>query len=188
MTTLVDHRGQPMSARRRNEDYRILRAAADAGLNIPELKEHYAASDSLSANAAYSRDVRRKVREKSRYERNLNSYLCGILQTCANFVIGTGPRLQMTLTKANGKSDTERNRAIERDWNRWAKATLFADKLRTAIVTKRGDGESFLMGVHNPYIREKTGYGLDIVGLEAEQVETDTSSAGLCIPLTSQSH
>ena len=49
----------------------------------------------LSAAAANSPDVRRILRNRSRYEIANNSYARGITLTLANDVVGTGPRLQM---------------------------------------------------------------------------------------------
>lgn len=52
-------------------------------------------ADHLSANAAASSEIRRILRSRARYEVANNSYAKGIVLTLANYVVGTGPRLQM---------------------------------------------------------------------------------------------
>ena len=53
---------------------RILRARFDAAQTTADNARHWANADSLSADAAASVDVRRKLRERSRYEIANNSY------------------------------------------------------------------------------------------------------------------
>jgi capsid protein len=71
---------------------------------------HWANADGLSANAAASPEVRRIMRNRSRWEVANNSYARGIVLTLANDVIGAGPRLQI-LT-----DDSKTNRHIEREF------------------------------------------------------------------------
>ena len=74
---------------------RILRARFDAAQTTADNARHWANADSLSADGAANVDVRRKLRERSRYEVANNSYAKGIILTIANDCIGTGPRLQL---------------------------------------------------------------------------------------------
>ncbi|KAA0219131.1 MAG: phage portal protein, partial [Planctomycetota bacterium] len=94
-----------------------LQAKYDAAQTTPENRRHWAHADHLSANAAASPEVRRILRSRARYEVANNSYAKGIVLTLANYVVGTGPRLQM-LT-----DDPEANRIIEKEFSRWAKVT-----------------------------------------------------------------
>jgi hypothetical protein len=105
-----------------------LRAKYDAAQTTHENRRHWANADHLSANAAASPDVRRVLRSRARYEVANNSYAKGIVLTLANYVVGTGPRLQM-LT-----DDPAANRIIEKEFARWAKAVGLAHKLRTMRV------------------------------------------------------
>ncbi|HRX85965.1 MAG TPA: phage portal protein, partial [Phycisphaerae bacterium] len=91
---------------------RIVRAKYDAAQITLENRRHWINADHLSANAAISADVRRTLRSRARYEVANNSYAKGIVLTLANYVIGTGPRLQM-LT-----DDPDANRVIEREFSR----------------------------------------------------------------------
>ena len=94
----------------------VVRGKYDAAQTTHENRRHWAAADHLSANAAMCSEVRRTLRSRARYEAANNSYAKGIVLTLANYVVGTGPKLQM-LT-----DDPEANRFIEREFARWAKA------------------------------------------------------------------
>ncbi|MEX2386545.1 MAG: hypothetical protein WD534_01605 [Phycisphaeraceae bacterium] len=63
-------------------------ARYDAAQTTAENARHWAMADSLSADSAASADVRRKLRERSRYEVANNSYAKGIVLTLANDCIG----------------------------------------------------------------------------------------------------
>ena len=92
----------------------VLRARYDAAQTTAENQRHWAMADSQSADAAGSADVRKKLRERARYEVANNSYAKGIVLTIANDCIGTGPRLQML------SSDSETNRIVEAEFAGWA--------------------------------------------------------------------
>lgn len=143
---------------------RVIRARYDAAATNPDNRRHWANADGLSANAANNAEVRRILRNRSRYEVANNSYARGIVLTLANDVIGTGPRLQM-LT-----SDVGANRRIEQAFGRWAKAIGLAEKLRTMRMARAMDGESFSMLISNPML--PTEVQLDLRVIEADQVAT----------------
>ena len=94
----------------------VVRARYDAAQTTAENARHWAMADALSADGAASADVRRKLRERARYEVANNSYAKGIVLTIANDCIGTGPRLQL-LTE-----DSDTNNRVEEAFTRWAKA------------------------------------------------------------------
>ena len=83
-----------VTANRENRG-RVLRARYDAAQTSPENARHWAMADALSADAAGTADVRRRLRERARYEVANNSYAKGIVLTLANDCVGTGPRLQL---------------------------------------------------------------------------------------------
>jgi hypothetical protein len=87
----------------------LVRARFDAAQTTPDNRKHWSNADPLSADAAAAPDVRRTLRNRSRYEVANNSYARGIVLTLANDVIGTGPRLQMLAdsTKANRTIEAE---------------------------------------------------------------------------------
>jgi lambda family phage portal protein len=143
---------------------RFVRGRYDAAVTTHDNRRHWANADGLSANAANSPEVRRVLRNRSRYEVANNSYAKGIVLTLANDVIGTGPRLQL-LTE-----DSEANRRIEREFMRWSKAVDLSGRLRTLRMALATDGEAFAVFISND--RLPTDIKLDLRLIEAEQVAT----------------
>ncbi|MEW6197744.1 MAG: phage portal protein [Planctomycetota bacterium] len=142
----------------------VVRGKYDAAQTTPENRRHWAHADHLSANSAASAEVRRVLRSRARYEAANNSYAKGIVLTLANYVVGTGPRLQM-LT-----DDPEANRLIEREFTRWARAIGLAHKLRTMRIAQCETGECFGLLTSNPRIAGPVQ--LDLRLIEADQVST----------------
>lgn len=134
----------------------------DAATTTVDNARHWGAADGLSASAANSPEVRRTLRNRSRYEIANNSYARGITLTLANDCVGTGPRLQM-LT-----ADALANRFVEQQFLAWADAIGLAEKLRTMRLARVSDGESFGLLTSNPRI--DTPVQLDLKLVEAEQV------------------
>lgn len=143
---------------------RLLRGRYDAAGTTPDNRRHWKNADGLSVNAANSPEVRRTLRNRSRYEIANNSYAKGVILTLANDVIGTGPRLQL-LTE-----DADANRRIESEFTRWAKAIGLAEKLRTMRMACAADGEAFAVLINNE--RLPTDIKLDLRLVEADQVTT----------------
>lgn len=129
-----------------------------------ENRRHWSNADGLSANAANSPEVRRLLRNRSRYEAANNSYARGIVLTLAHDVVGTGPRLQMLTENA------EANRRIERAFLGWAKAANLAEKLRTMRIARAEDGEAFAILTSNSGL--PVSVQLDLRLVEADQVAT----------------
>jgi lambda family phage portal protein len=146
----------------------VVRGKYDAAQTTGENRRHWAAADHLSANAATRADVRRVLRSRARYEAANNSYAKGIVLTLANYVVGTGPRLQM-LT-----DDPAANRFIEREFARWVKAIGLAHKLRTMRIAQCESGECFGLLTSNP--RVDAPVQLDVRLIEADQVATPWSA------------
>ncbi len=142
----------------------VVRGKYDAAQTNYENRRHWANADHLSANAAANVEVRRTLRSRARYEVANNSYAKGIVLTLANYVVGTGPRLQM-LT-----DDPEANRLIEKEFSRWAKAVSLAHKLRTMRIAQCETGECFGLLATNPRIDARVQ--LDLRLIEADQVTT----------------
>lgn len=143
---------------------RLVRARYDAAVTTDDNRRHWANADGLSANAANSPEVRRILRNRTRYEVANNSYARGIVLTLANDVIGTGPRLQLLTT------DAEANRRIEQAFARWSKTVSLADKLRTMRMARASDGEAFTVLTNNPALPMMVQLDLRLV--EADQVTT----------------
>jgi len=140
----------------------VVRARFDAAQTTAENVRHWAMADSLSADSAASADVRRKLRQRARYEVANNSYAKGIVLTLANDCIGTGPRLQLLA------DDDEVNRRVEAAFTEWAKAVSLAETLRTMRVAKATDGETFAVLTDNPMVDSPVM--LDVHLVEADRV------------------
>jgi lambda family phage portal protein len=151
---------------------RAIRAKFDSAQTTPDNRRHWGNADGLSADAAASAEVRRIVRNRSRYEVANNSYARGIVLTLANDVIGTGPRLQMLL--ANSDS-AEGNQTIEREFAAWAKAVDLPGKLRTMRMARAQDGETFALLFSNDQLDSPVK--LDLRLIEAEQVTATMSQS-----------
>jgi lambda family phage portal protein len=149
---------------------RFIRGRYDAAQTNDSNRRHWAAADGLAADASASPEVRRILRNRARYEVSNNSYLRGIVQTLANDVVGTGPRLQMLTT------DPEANRTIEREFMRWATRVGLAAKLRTMRVSRAQDGEAFSVLFTNSSLDHPVQ--LDVRPIEADQVATPDFSKG----------
>jgi lambda family phage portal protein len=143
-----------------------VRARYDAAQTTDHNRRHWAESDGLSARAANSLSVRTKLRNRARYEIANNSYAKGIIETLANDMVGTGPRLQL-LTK-----DAELNRVIEAAFGEWCEESCLAEKLRTMRKARAGDGEAFGLLITNPKMR--CDVQLDLRLVECDQVTTPT--------------
>jgi lambda family phage portal protein len=151
----------------------VVRARYDAAQTTAENARHWAMADAMSADGAASADVRRKLRERARYEVANNSYAKGIVLTIANDAIGTGPRLQL-LT-----ADPEINRRVEKAFTEWAKAITLAEKLRAMRMAKATDGEAFAVLTANPVI--DSPIQLDVQLVEADRI---TSPVMAVLPTT----
>ena len=143
---------------------RSLSARYDAAMTSDNNRRHWANADGLSANAANSPNVRRTLRNRSRYEVANNSYARGIILTLASDCIGTGPRLQML--SAEGKDAAQ----IEKAFATWSAAINLPEKLRTMRMAKAEDGEAFALMTDNPLVDHPVKLDLKLV--EADQVAT----------------
>lgn len=141
-----------------------LHAKYDAAQTTRENIRHWIMADGLSADAAANSDVRKKLRERARYEVANNSYAKGIVLTLANDCVGTGPRLQV-LT-----ADDELNKKIESAFSTWTQMIGLAAKLRTMRMAKSTDGETF--GILTGSNKLNGPVKLDLHLVEADRVTT----------------
>ncbi len=153
---------QPRMVRARPACRRFIEGRFDAAQTTAENARHWAMADSLSADGAASADVRRKLRQRARYEVANNSYAKGIVLTLANDCIGTGPRLQLL------SADDEINRRVEAAFADWARAVNLAETLRTMRMAKTVDGEAFAVLTANPMVDSPVT--LDVQLVEADRV------------------
>jgi len=141
----------------------VVRAKYDAAQTTALNAEHWGMADSLSADAALSPEVRKKIRERARYEVANNCYAQGITRTHVNSIVGTGPRLQV-LT-----SDTSLNQEVEERWAEWSAARRLPAKLRVLAASRVVDGEAFALLRNGPPVGNVL---LDIEPFECDRVQS----------------
>ena len=140
----------------------FVRGRYDAAVTNDANRRHWANADSLSADAAMTPEVRRKLRDRARYEFANNAYAKGIVLTIANDVVGTGPRLQIL-------SDIpEASAVVEQAWSRWAAAIRLPEKLRLLRMARAHTGEAFAVMATNPGVDHEVK--LDLALIEADRV------------------
>jgi len=147
-----------------------LEARYDAAQNTAEYARYWQHADGLSASAAMTPDVRRTLRNRARYEVANNSYAFGIVETLADYLIGTGPRLQLRF------DDTVVCNRVEAAFEQWAEAVRLADKLKTMRKSYAVDGEAFAILTTNPGL--DTVVTLDLQLIEADRIETPIQLMG----------
>jgi lambda family phage portal protein len=108
------------------------------------------------------------LRERSRFERDNNSYCQGMTLTMAGDLIGTGPRLQL-LT-----DDEDLNDFFERAFGNWAESIDLAGKLQLLDLGAIVDGEGFALLVDNPELWSISEVTLDLKVIECDLVTEDT--------------
>lgn len=140
---------------------RAMLARYDAAQTTGENRKHWAAADSLSADAANSPGVRRILRNRARYECANNCYANGMTRTLAYHAIGSGPILQVQT------GDRATNQLIEREWRKWARSINLAGKLRTMREARARDGEAFAIMTTNRRLSSPIKLSLRLV--EADQ-------------------
>lgn len=148
----------------------VVQARYDAAQTTPDSYKHWQHADGLSASAAMTPAVRRTLRNRSRYEVANNSYAAGIVDTLAEYLVGTGPRLQLLLANA------KQNNTVEAWFDEWAEAIQLAQKLKTMRKAYATDGEAFALLTTNPKL--DTTVKLDVQLIEADRVETPVKLIG----------
>lgn len=157
---ILDSRGSPLTTP--VSGHSQLRLRYDAAQPNASEAEYWSWADGLSASAANSPDVRKRVRERARYEVANSAHCSGAVATLVNDVIGCGPRLSIQ------SDDDDTATLIEREWRRWWRATSMTEKLRTLRRSQCVDGESFALMGTNPGIGHAVKLSLTLI--EAEQV------------------
>jgi len=145
---------------------RSVQSSYDASITNDQNRNHWGNTDSLSANAANSYEVRRTLRERSRYETENNSNLTGLFETYICDVVGTCPRLQLSIPGASRAAV----RWVEQSFADWCDAIDLGLKLRLMEFTTVRDGESFGIMTTNPAVDSPVK--LDLKLYEPDQVDT----------------
>ena len=151
-------------ARKKGRVY-VKGASLDVARFIPDFDWRF--SDNKSADLSLSPNVRKKARERARYEVANNSYATGAGWSIVNSVIPNVPRLQFTPLEKNDKND-RLARQLELDFSSWARSVRLAEKLRSMRFAKYQDGETFAVLHENAKLQ--TDVKLDISPIDCERV------------------
>lgn len=146
------------------ERFAGIKAKYDAAMTYFGNENHWKNADALSAAEANSPVVRKRLRERSRYEFANGCHPHGIITQMANDLIGTGARLQVLF------GDEKLCDAIEARWNEWADAICLAEKLHTFEMACDVDGEAFAVLTTNRGL--DCSVQLDVTLRESEMVAT----------------
>jgi len=76
-------------------------ATYDAARDTTDMQNYWANADAFDADSANSKAVRAKLVQRARYEVGNNGYADGMVQTHANYLMGTGPTLRMRTRNPN---------------------------------------------------------------------------------------
>ena len=137
-------------------------ATYDAARDSTDMQNYWANADAFDADSANSKAVRAKLVQRARYEVGNNGYADGMVQTHANYLMGTGPTLRMRTRNPN------LNAMVESAWSDWCKAVQLRRKLWCMAHAKVQDGESFGLLRNNPRLDHPVD--LDMMLIETEQV------------------
>lgn len=167
-TGLLDQFGRPLQNERQRMRRRpvSLRAIVDLAQTTTENERHWARADGLSSGSANSPDVRKKTRDRSRYECLNNSYCRGFVSRLSNDNIGTGPRWQLRIPDVSEDDIRE----TEDRYAGWATDVDLAEKYRVMDESTIRDGECFGLLTTNELITDAVK--LDVRLIEADQVAT----------------
>ena len=156
---LINAKVKALQARRE-----FLYGSYDAAQTTDRNIGHWNNADARSADAANSRQVRERLRQRARYEVANNSYARGIVLTLANYTVGTGPRLQV-LEESDKKASE-----VEASFEAWSEEVRLGEKLRTMRMARAQDGEAFARIRDNDTLRHPVQVDLQLI--EADQVAT----------------
>ena len=130
---ILDAKGQPIVSRVKaradlaaamQKPRREIRATFDAARSSVDMDNYWANADALDADSAHSTQVRRTLVKRARYEAANNGYTDGMLQTHADFLVGTGPTLRMQ------SQSPAFNSLVEDKWRSWSRAVKLRRKLK----------------------------------------------------------
>lgn len=161
---------EPNPQRERRQVNLAVRAKYDSAQTTPSNARHWENADGLSPVASNSEEVRRVLRERSRYEIANDAIAEGIIGTLVDDTVGTSPRVQLT---GHDGVETDTDKAVEREFRRWARADKLAQKTRLARRSKAASGEVFAVLVSAGRVQSlRAGVELSVKLVEADQVAT----------------
>jgi lambda family phage portal protein len=172
-------RGQVSALRERlrqaHLEHRGMMSKIDSAQTTDENRKHWANADFFSADAAYNPQVRYTLRNRGRYESLNNGYCKADVRSSADDLIGTGPRLQLTIpNNADGSDNSAGAMIVEGNFREWGDETRVPIRLRICEKARVREGECF--GIFDTNERLKNPVKFDVRWLEAEMCTTPFTS------------
>ena len=137
----------------------------DSARHLPDFDWRW--QDSKSADYSMTADVRKRIRERARYEVANNSYATGAGWSIVNAVIPNLPKLQFTPIEKTAAGDALAKK-LESDFSAWAHEIRLAEKLRSMRFAKFQDGETFAILHENARLR--SAVKLDLSPIDCDRV------------------
>jgi lambda family phage portal protein len=163
-----------LGARKKGRGAKAPSARFDAAQTTDENRAHWSSADGLSAIAANTPEVRRILRNRSRYEDGNNSQVNGLVRDHDEDTVGTCPRLQLIIPGPDVDFDVplpaDISREVETRWKKWAEAAGLPDILHTTVATEDRDGEVFTFFHVNPKLPDPVHLALRLY--EGDQIAT----------------
>jgi len=151
-------------------EIRGMHAKVDAASSDEFSKRLWRDADSLGPNAAFNQGVRQKARDRARLEFVNNNYARGMVRTSAYDLIGTCPRLQLSIP---GDKSGAMAKKIERSFARWGKAVGLGLKYRLMEKANGHSGGAIALLQTNPEINHKVKLDLRLIEIERNQTPWD---------------
>ena len=165
---------KPLALRKPKTFIHPLNATYDATQTTPKNEAHWGMATNSSPNSENSLEARKTLRTRSRYETANNSYCEGMIGTFAEWMIGTGPTLQVKSKEINA------NQELEGLWLEFSEYITLPEKLRILQQAKMSAGEGVGILINNP--DSELDIQLDLRLLECDRV-TNQNGKGLYDPL-----
>jgi capsid protein len=140
-----------------------LRAKYDAAQTTPENEALWASADRLSADAATSASVRKRIRERSRYEAANSSFYAAALETDAAAMIGPGPSKRFFF------GDEEVDRTARDLFRAYARRSHMGRKLQLMRKAALRDGEVVGIRYRNQTLPPQ-GVQTDVMVVECDRL------------------
>lgn len=141
----------------------------DAASRHQSNTRHWGDADNLGPQASLQRDTRSTVKIRSRHVVKNNPVLNDIVATRVNDLIGTGPRLCISIPGATPEQQEvfdEASQKIENEWSKWARASRLTNTLKLMKKMEIVDGEGFAVKITNKKIKHP-------VKLQLKEFESD---------------
>lgn len=142
------------------------RSLYDAAQTGSQNRNHWNTADDLGPVLSNWFTTRQILRRRARYERDNDPHFDGLAKTLAYDLIGTGPRLQLTVPVELFEEANQ----VTKSFAAWMRAGNIVEKLRLLIEAAPVDGETFGQFITNAAVNHPVK--LDLKVMETEQIAT----------------